>query len=101
MIQNGEVFATINQKDGMVEFFENPEQYNNSKTLNYLDRQIHESISLTSVITKIDEEIALDTKYIQKILQAERGPGRWPGGEGGEDELGLAVEKPGFQGFHG
>jgi len=101
MIQNGEVFARINQKDGMVEFFENPEKYNNNKTLDYLDRQIHESIGLTRVITKIDEEIALDSKYIQKILQAERGPSRWPGGEGNEDEMGMAVEKPGFQGATG
>jgi COP9 signalosome complex subunit 3 len=103
MIQSGQVFATINQKDGMVEFFENPEQFSNNKTLNYLDKQIHDSISLTKVVTKIDEEIALDQKYIQKILQAERGPSRWPGGEGTEDEMGMAMDKPGFHpaGFKG
>jgi len=97
MIQNEEVFATVNQKDGMVEFFENPEQFNNNKTLVYLDKQIHDSISLTRVVNKIDEEISLDTKYLQKILQAERGPNRWPGGEGTEDEMGMAIDKPGFQ----
>jgi len=95
MIQNGQVFASVNQKDGMVEFFENPEQFNNNKTLDYLDKQIHDSIQLTRVVNKIDEEIALDSKYIQKILQAERGPSRWPGGEGTEDEM-MAMDKPGF-----
>jgi len=33
MIQDNQVYATINQKDGMVEFHESPEQYNNNKTL--------------------------------------------------------------------
>jgi len=99
MIQNGEVFATINEKDGMVEFFENPEQFNNNKTLTYLDKQIHDSINLTRVVNKIDEEIALDSKYLQKILQAERGSNRWSAGEGIEDEMGMAVDKPGgYQG---
>jgi len=104
MIQQGEVFATINQKDGMVEFLENPEQYKNNKTLTYLDKQIHESINLTKVVKKIDEEIALDGKYIQKILQAERGgPGRWQAGEGGDEEMavGMAIDKPGFPGAGG
>lgn len=100
MIQQNEVFATINQKDGMVEFLENPEQYSNNKTLNYLDKQIHGGITLTKVVKRIDEEIALDGKYIQKILQAERGPGRWQAGEGGEEEMGMAIDKPGI-GFQG
>jgi len=100
MIHNNEVFATINQKDGMVEFLENPEQYSNNKTLDYLDKQIHGGITLTKVVKRIDEEIALDSKYIQKILQAERGPGRWQAGEGGEEEMGMAIDKPGI-GFQG
>jgi len=99
MIQQGEVFALINQKDGMVEFLENPEKFNNTKTLHYLDRQIHRSINLTGIVTKIDEEISLDSKYIHKVLQAERGPGRWSAGEGVEEEMGMmAMDKPSFQG---
>jgi COP9 signalosome complex subunit 3 len=94
MIQNGQVFATINQKDGMVEFLENPEKYNNNKTLQYLDRQIHQSITLTNVVTKIDEEIGLEDKYLHKIIQAERTPSRF--GEGAEDEIG---HQP-FPGYH-
>eukprot|EP01123_Difflugia_compressa_P000565 TRINITY_DN10659_c0_g1_i1.p1 TRINITY_DN10659_c0_g1~~TRINITY_DN10659_c0_g1_i1.p1 ORF type:complete len:442 (-),score=45.67 TRINITY_DN10659_c0_g1_i1:143-1468(-) len=105
MIQNGDVFATINQKDGMVEFLEKPELYNNPSTLNYLDRQIHTGINLTKAISKIDEEISLDPKYLQKILQSER-PGRWQGEGGGDDEMAMAMamslsaEKPGV-GFKG
>jgi len=95
MIQNGQVFASINQKDGMVEFLENPEKYNNIKTLEYLDRQIHRSINLTNVVMKIDEEIGLEDKYLHKIIQAER----TPSGRGeGEEELGIGDKPPGM--FH-
>ncbi|KAJ6288886.1 hypothetical protein OIU76_024792 [Salix suchowensis] len=30
-IQDGEIYATINHKDGMVRFLEDPEQYKNSE----------------------------------------------------------------------
>ncbi|KAJ6740594.1 26S PROTEASOME NON-ATPASE REGULATORY SUBUNIT 3/COP9 SIGNALOSOME COMPLEX SUBUNIT 3 [Salix purpurea] len=33
LIQDGEIHATINQKDGMVRFLEDPEQYKNSKMI--------------------------------------------------------------------
>uniref|UniRef100_A0A6B2L4X0 COP9 signalosome complex subunit 3 n=1 Tax=Arcella intermedia TaxID=1963864 RepID=A0A6B2L4X0_9EUKA len=72
MIQNGEVFARINQKDGMVEFLENSENFSNYNVSNYLDKQIHQTIDLTSFVNRIDQEIALDTNYIQKLLRAER-----------------------------
>jgi len=97
MIQNGEVFATINQKEGMVEFHDDPEQYNDNKTLEDLDKHIQLAINLTKKVREIDENISLSQRYIQKTLQAERGPGgRWPGGD--EEEMGMAIEKPGLHG---
>jgi len=106
MIEKGEVFAKINQKDGMVEFYENPEEYNTNNTLEYLDKQLHGAISLSSKVKEIDEQIALSTKYIQKTLQAERGPGGGgPGGRffgaGDDDDMGMMIDKPGFHGGPG
>jgi len=108
MIQDGEVFAKINQKDGMVEFYENPEQFNDNKTLDYLDKQLRHTIHLTTQISAIDEQIGLDQKYIQKTLQAERGPGGpggrgWPGGAGEDDDMGMAIDggQAGPGGFRG
>jgi len=88
----------------MVEFLENPEKYNNIKTLKYLDTQIYRSINLTNVVMKIDEDIGLDDKYLHKIIQAERNPAQR--GEGGEEELGLGDKPPGmfhhpYTAFHG
>jgi len=55
---------------------------------------------MTRIVSKIDEEISIDPKYIQKVLQAERGPGRWSAGEGEEEMgLGMAIDKPDFQGL--
>lgn len=41
-IQDGDIFATINQKDGMVSFQEDPEQYNTQQMTEKLDSQIHQ-----------------------------------------------------------
>jgi len=107
-IQDGQVYATINQKDGMIEFHENPDQFNDNKTLEYLDTQLQQAIQLTRHVNGIDEQIGVDQKYIQKILQAERGQaaggptgGRWPGGE--DEELGMAIDtsQSGPGGFRG
>ena len=39
-IEDGEIFATINQKDGMVSFHDNPEKYNNVAMLIHLDQEV-------------------------------------------------------------
>ena len=39
-IEDGEIFATINQKDGMVSFHDNPEKYNNVAMLLMLDKEV-------------------------------------------------------------
>ncbi|RWW61078.1 hypothetical protein BHE74_00031877, partial [Ensete ventricosum] len=40
MIQDGEIFATINQKDGMVSFHEDPEQYKTCGMIEHIDSSI-------------------------------------------------------------
>ncbi|ETE63304.1 COP9 signalosome complex subunit 3 [Ophiophagus hannah] len=39
MIEDGEIFASINQKDGMVCFHDNPEKYNNPAMLHNIDQE--------------------------------------------------------------
>lgn len=47
-IQDGEIFATINQKDGMVTFLEDPEQYKSCEMIERIDssiqRYLHEHV---------------------------------------------------------
>jgi len=73
MIRKGQVFAKINQKDGMVSFSENPTQYNGTSNLTYLDTSIHSVIDIEKNIRRMDEKISTSHQYIQKVLQSERG----------------------------
>jgi len=72
MIEDGEIFATINQKDGMVSFNEDPEQYDTKKTLDLIDNNIHKSMELAEKIKTFDELIATNNLYIQRTSH-ERG----------------------------
>ncbi|KAJ6886306.1 hypothetical protein NC651_026863 [Populus alba x Populus x berolinensis] len=40
MIEDGEIYATINQKDGMVRFLEDPKQYKNYEMIEHIDSSI-------------------------------------------------------------
>ncbi len=39
-IEDGEIYANINQKDGMVCFHDNPEKYNNPAMLHKIDQEV-------------------------------------------------------------
>jgi len=66
MIENGEIFATINQKDGMVTFHENPEKYNSIETMILLDKQMATSMALVQKLQEMDREITVNPQYVQK-----------------------------------
>jgi len=97
MIENGEIYATINQKDGMLNFLDDPEEYNDNKMLNQLDANIKKSMGLAQRVRAVDQEIASSIPYLQKTAAPER-HGRW---EMEDYEMGGAMP-PGFQrGHHG
>ncbi|XP_052265746.1 COP9 signalosome complex subunit 3-like [Dreissena polymorpha] len=66
MIEDGEIYATINQKDGMVRFQDNPEKYNSSRMLLQLDLELQKCIQLDSKLREMDNEIAVNPQYVQK-----------------------------------
>lgn len=39
-IEDGEIYASINQRDGMVCFHDNPEKYNNPAMLHKIDQEV-------------------------------------------------------------
>lgn len=45
-IEDGEIYASINQKDGMVCFHDNPEKYNNPAMLHKIDQEVRISSSV-------------------------------------------------------
>jgi len=77
MVDKGEIFATINQKDGMVSFHEDSEQYDTTSMLNFLDQQVQGSIDLAKKVRAADESISCSPAYLQKTSMHERGRGGW------------------------
>jgi len=72
MIEKGEIFATINQKNGMVSFLENPEQYDTNNMLGSLDFSLQKVIDIGRRSRALDENIGANPSYVQKTL-SERG----------------------------
>ncbi|KAG6756199.1 hypothetical protein POTOM_039624 [Populus tomentosa] len=50
MIEDGEIYATINQKDGMVRFLEDPEQYKNCEMIEHIDSSIQRTGTLSGLL---------------------------------------------------
>lgn len=66
MIKDRDIFATINQKDGMVSFHDNPEKYNNPQIMESLTQKMFGCIQMDSNIKEMDKEIITHPHYIQK-----------------------------------
>ncbi|XP_044501334.1 COP9 signalosome complex subunit 3-like [Mangifera indica] len=67
MIQNGEIDATINQKDGMVRFLEDPEKYKTCEMIEHVDSSIHRIMALSKKLNTIDELLSCDPLYLGKV----------------------------------
>ncbi|CAH1794239.1 unnamed protein product [Owenia fusiformis] len=66
MIEDGEIYATINQKDGMVSFHDNPEKYNSTSMLSHIDAEMQKCIQLEAKVKEMDRDIAVNPQYVQK-----------------------------------
>lgn len=60
MVKEGEIFATINKKDGMVLFQDDPEKFTTPATLQLIQDEITHVIEMNKQIIKMDEEIKLN-----------------------------------------
>ncbi|XP_076331243.1 COP9 signalosome subunit 3 [Tachypleus tridentatus] len=66
MIEDGEIFASINQKDGMVVFLDSPEKYNSPSMFKRLEEEMKKCIQLDEKLKQMDQDIAVNRKYVQK-----------------------------------
>ncbi|XP_066877321.1 COP9 signalosome complex subunit 3 isoform X2 [Kogia breviceps] len=70
-IEDGEIFASINQKDGMVSFHDNPEKYNNPAVLRALDHEMLRCIELDERLRAMDQEITVNPQFVQKSMGSQ------------------------------
>ncbi|XWS40614.1 hypothetical protein CRYUN_Cryun17cG0010900 [Craigia yunnanensis] len=66
MIQDGEIYAMINQKDGMVRFLEDHEQYKTCEMIEHIDSSIQRLMTLSKKLTVMDELMSCDPLYLSK-----------------------------------
>lgn len=65
-IENQQIFATINQKDGMVVFRDEPDKYGGPDVLKGLEQQLQLCMELDKQILAMDEEIQVNPQYVKK-----------------------------------
>jgi COP9 signalosome complex subunit 3 len=96
MIEAGEIFATINQRDGMVSFSEDPERFNTNTMMQQIDSQINKVVNLEKKLRVVDDAISIAPSYVQKTSGHDRHAGRWgemdEGGFGDSDKA-FAINK--------
>lgn len=68
MIKSGEIFASINQKDGMVVFKDDPEKYDSPDMFHKVQQEISRVMELNKQIMKMEEEIMLNPVYVKKSM---------------------------------
>ena len=66
MIEDKEIYATINQKDGMVRFHDNPEKYNNMVNLINVDQQMQLCMQLDEKVQEMDREVSVNPQFVKK-----------------------------------
>ncbi|XP_054286269.1 COP9 signalosome complex subunit 3-like [Macrosteles quadrilineatus] len=71
MIEDGEIFAAINQKDGMVSFHDDPEKYNTPAMLKRLEDEMSTCMDFNRHIQLMEEELVVNPQYVKKCLGAQ------------------------------
>jgi COP9 signalosome complex subunit 3 len=77
MIEDGAIFAKINQKDGMLSFLDDPEDYNTVEMVETLDAKLKAVMRLSDKLHAANRDILLDQRFIQNQmseLMSGKGP---------------------------
>lgn len=80
-IKSGEIFATINQKDGMVVFKDDPEKYSTSSTYLNIQYEMEKVIELNKKLNSMEEEIILTPMFVRKSIVPDGNEEKSYGGE--------------------
>eukprot|EP00118_Oscarella_pearsei_P003851 m.16004 g.16004 ORF g.16004 m.16004 type:complete len:428 (+) comp26681_c0_seq1:26-1309(+) len=68
MIEDGEIFATIDQQNGMVSFRDKPGTFSDEKTVAMVDQHVCQCMELTRKIQKMDQDMMVNPQYVKKTL---------------------------------
>lgn len=68
MIEDGTIFATIDQQAGMVSFHDDPESYNTPDMLKKIDLEMHKFIGLNQRLQDMDRDLKMNRQYVQRVM---------------------------------
>jgi len=86
LVEDGQLLASINQKESYVSFDEKDGEYASSQMVNFLSKQIKNTMVIHHKVNGLDRNIEHSDKYVQKLLSSERG------GRGAFDEELMGVD---------
>lgn len=68
MIEDGIIFATIDQQAGMVSFHNNPDRHNTNTVLEKIHGKMEKCIALNEQLIQMDGELQVNPQYIQRVM---------------------------------
>ena len=68
MIEEGMIFASIDQPAGMVSFHNNPENYNSERMLETVDHEMRQCVVLNEKLHQMDRELSVNPQYVQRVI---------------------------------
>jgi len=96
MIEDGAIFATINQRDGMISFLEDPEDYDTKEVVEKIDEKIREVMELSGKLSELERDLLVNPSYITKTnpqLFGREGGGGGGGMSADDMQLKMAMEE--------
>nr|CAG4641635.1 EOG090X04TU [Eurycercus lamellatus] len=98
MIEEGEIYASISQKDGMVLFHDNPDKYDSTCTVERVQKEVNICIDLDVQVQKMEEEICVNPLYVKKATGAldDEDGGRSSAASAAALQAGSATKVPSF-----
>nr|SVE76337.1 EOG090X04TU [Daphnia longispina] len=70
MIEDGDIYASISQKDGMVLFHDNPDKYDSTSTVERVQKEVNICIELDMQVQKMEEAICTNPVFVKKASGA-------------------------------
>jgi COP9 signalosome complex subunit 3 len=86
MVQAGVLFAKIDQRDGMIRFLEDDEDYQSVEIMAQLDKKVREVAAINEKLEQADRDLRLNVEYLKRTMPAEKSAA-----EKEEDELKMAL----------
>ncbi|KAI9003368.1 hypothetical protein DFJ74DRAFT_626169 [Hyaloraphidium curvatum] len=75
MVENDEIDAAVDQRQGMVEFRDPPAGYDDEQSVRKLNELIDRTLAVNESVVKMDRQLGVSRDFLSKQVQAEKGGG--------------------------